>query len=146
MDVIEKKIQALKDFQASIPETINRVSKDKASILVKYNTNAQLYTEGVNAEGVKISSYRPYRPLTISIKKSKGQPTDRVTLKDTGDFHSSIKVELTPDGILFTATDRKTLELMAKYGDSILGLTDENLNAFSWGEIFPELLKQLKEV
>lgn len=53
------------------------------------NAEEQLFEQGINRLGVDIMDYAPYSPLTIAIKEEKGQPTNRVTLRDTGDFEAS---------------------------------------------------------
>ena len=68
---------------ASLSKPINEAQ------ICELNSEKQLYDYGVNALGVDISDYQPYAPLTIGIKRSKGQPSDRVTLRDNGDFHGS---------------------------------------------------------
>ena len=52
--------------------------------IVDMNAEIQLYEQGRDGAGVEIMSYAPYEPVTIEIKRSKGQPTNRVTLRDTG--------------------------------------------------------------
>lgn len=73
---------------------IQRIITDNEAYIVDMNAEIQLYEEGVNRLGVSIMDYAPYRPLTIAIKEEKGQPTNRVTLRDTGDFESSFYIEV----------------------------------------------------
>jgi hypothetical protein len=68
-----------------------------------------------------------YAPLTVFIKKKKKQPHDRVTLKDTGDFHRSIKAVARARDVLFVAEDPKTRDLQMRYGSDILGLSKKGL-------------------
>ncbi|RYC70872.1 hypothetical protein [Spirosoma sordidisoli] len=67
-----------------------------------------------------------YTDVTVTLKDAKGQPSDRVTLKDKGDFYGSIYTQVFADSFLIDATDPKTAELMAKYSDRIVGLTTES--------------------
>lgn len=67
-----------------------------------------------------------YTQFTKDIKAAKGQPTDRVTLEDEGDFHSSITFDLNLDEIVYYATDEKTDKLLDKYGDNVLGLNKKS--------------------
>lgn len=103
------------------------------------NSQTQLFEQGVNRLGVSIMDYMPYRPLTISIKKMKGQPTSRVTLRDEGDFHESFYVDAGLDRFEIKAKDPKTPHLVKKYGVQILGLTNENKNELTWEYIFTDL-------
>ncbi|MBO9151927.1 hypothetical protein ACFOTA_06900 [Chitinophaga sp. GCM10012297] len=63
-----------------------------------------------------------YRPATKAIKRKKGQPTDRVTLKDTGFFHASLFLVVGQNDFGVVSTDRKGPWLVDKYGESIFGL------------------------
>lgn len=102
------------------------VSQNEARI-VNWNAEGQLYNQGENRLGISIDTYAPYTPYTKAIKKEKGQPYDRVTLNDTGDFEGSLYIEFQADGFRIYAADSKTDELTDKYGSEILGLSDENL-------------------
>ena len=62
------------------------------AFIIDANAEEQLFEQGINRLGVDIMDYRPYTPLTIAIKEEKGQPTNRVTLRDEGDFESSFYI------------------------------------------------------
>ena len=125
---------------------IQRIITDNEAYIVDMNAEIQLYEEGVNRLGVSIMDYAPYRPLTIAIKEEKGQPTNRVTLRDTGDFESSFYIEVGDRQFEIKASDWKTEGLIKKYGRQILGLTDENILSLIWDYIYPDLMKKAKEV
>ena len=78
--------------------------------------------EGIKSDGKSITP--PYAPLTILIKESKGDPYDRVTLKDTGNFYNAIFIDKRSDGFLIDSKDSKANELQEKYSDEIFGLAD----------------------
>ena len=86
----------------------------------------------------------PYAPKTIQNKKRKGQPTTRVTLRDTGAFHESMYVVFDSEGFYVTASDEKTEELVKKYGEEIFRLTDKNFTRIVRSHIRKELVKRLK--
>lgn len=136
--------QRVRDFQRDIPDLIRVVCEENAHILVEMNADQQLYDEGIDTRGISIDSYAPYSPLTIQIKEQKGQPTDRVTLRDTGAFEGSIYIQFTADQMTFAASDWKTEELILKYGETILGLTSENQSEFGQRYIKPALREILK--
>ena len=71
-----------------------------------------------------------YSYATLGFKLRKGQPTDRVTLFDTGSFHNQIFAQ-SYDGkeVIIDSTDDKSGELKEKYGEQIFGLTNENSTA-----------------
>lgn len=125
---------------------IRRIILDNEAYIIDMNAQEQLYERGINRLGVKISDYAPYAPLTIEIKKAKGQPTNRVTLRDEGDFESSFHLEVGDTQFEIRASDPKTEELIKKYGRQILGLTDENLEELIWNYIYSELLDKAKSI
>lgn len=87
----------------------------------------------------------PYAPRTIKNKIRKGQPTDRVTLKDTGVFYGSLNLEYDDEGFRITSDDSKAKYLIAKYGDSILRLQNDDLNRFLKFYIRPALAERMKQ-
>lgn len=123
---------------------VQQIIYDNEAYIVDLNAEEQLYEQGVNNLGVSISDYAPYSPVTIEIKKAKGQPTNRVTLRDEGDFESSFFLEVGQNQFEIKASDWKTEELMKKYGRQILGLTNENIEKLIWDFIYPDLLSKLK--
>lgn len=116
------------------------------AFIIDANAEEQLFEQGINRLGVDIMDYAPYSPLTIAIKEEKGQPTNRVTLRDEGDFESSFYLEVGDKQFEIKASDFKTEDLIKKYGRQILGLTDENIAALIWQYIFPDLMKKAKNV
>lgn len=113
--------------------------------IVDMNAEEQLYEQGINRLGVDISDYAPYSPVTIEIKRLKGQPTNRVTLRDEGDFERSFFLEVGEKQFEIKASDFKTEDLVKKYGEQILGLTDENIATLIWQYIYPDLMDEAKK-
>lgn len=140
-EIIQAKIKALKDVQENIFEYLKK-AVDKHKNLFE-DANIEQLEQGILNNGEEITP--PYRPLTIQIKRIKGQPTNKVTLKDSGDFHRSIIVELESGGIGFDATDYKTTDLEKKYTINILGITDDNLKEILESTILEELIHIIKQ-
>ena len=90
-------------------------------------TNADQMFAGIRADDTEIEP--AYKPFTIAIKKEKGQPTDRVTLKDTGEFHRSIFVKFEGDKIIIDSDNDLRDKLVKKYGATIFGLTKQSKTA-----------------
>lgn len=88
---------------------------------------SQLF-DGKDSDGKEITP--GYSPFTIMIKKQKGQPTDRVTLKDEGDFYNSFFLNATKFPIVFDSKDLKSPMLTEKYGSQIFGLGDKSKEEF----------------
>jgi hypothetical protein len=138
---ILKKLKAI-DINAEL----NIVLKSLESQILAMNTDDQLFKKGVTIEGVKIVP--PYTPFTKAIKRRKGQPTNRVTTRDTGQYHKNFKVhfrkdEFYIDVIYQTNEGDIASKLRNKYGD-LEGLTDENVIRLS-KMIQPLLIDAIKK-
>lgn len=111
-------------------DQVMRAAFEQAKIdelITGYNV-AQLWS-GETAQATPIQPQ--YTPRTKRIKRGKGQPYDRVTLKDTGDFHASIYSYV--DGrndIVIDAKDSKKEKLVTKYTAEIFGLKPNNMEQF----------------
>ena len=138
---LEYRLRAFKD---SLPTMLEEIVRDKEDVIVSAIANNQLYRRGINGRGEKIMDYMPYKPSTIKNKKRKGQPTTRVTLRDTGAFHESMFVVFDEEGFYITASDEKTPALVEKYGEEIFRLTDKNFTRIIRSHIRKELIKRIK--
>jgi len=137
-------INKLKSLESEMFEAVKMVLQDNKEIILDMNSEEQLYEKGITRHGVEIASFAPYSPITVEIKREKGQPTNRVTLRDEGDFHYSFYIEFTETGFEIKASDWKAKNLVANYGESILGLTEENFRDLAVNYVAPEILKILK--
>lgn len=125
-------------------ELVNEIMAHEKEIIEAVVQN-QLYERGINGKEVEIMSYEPYRPRTIKRKKRKGQPYNRVTLKDTGEWYDSLRLVYDVDGFFITSTDEKNKYLKKKYGPLILRLTNENLSMILNKYIRPNLKIKLEK-
>lgn len=125
-------------------ELVNEIMSHEKEIIEAVVQN-QLYERGINGTGVEIMSYEPYRPRTIKNKRRKGQPYNRVTLKDTGEWYNSLRLVYDVDGFFITSTDEKNTYLKKKYGPTILRLTNENLSMILNKYIRPNLKVKLEK-
>lgn len=80
--------------------------------------------QGVNKFGEDIKP--AYKPYTIRRKIEKGQPYDRVTLKDTGAFYRGVIIDVRGEEFALESADEKSSSLQAKYGPSIFGLNEDS--------------------
>ena len=133
-----KRIQS--DF---IEEILKDIVTNNALEIIDLNTKDQLSRDGVDNEGVDITpSYsNPYKRF----KELINQPSDRVTLKLTGDFHKSFFIDINNKSFRIDAKDSKTEGLVKKYGEKIFGLTDSNLDLFKELIVQPELIERIKK-
>ena len=129
---IQNTIRSLQNVQKSLDGLVIEFIKENESMVLDMNTG-QIYA-GKESTGKPITP--EYRPLTIQIKTGMGQPTDRVTLKDTGDFHGSFFINYGPNWFTISADDVKTQKIEKKYGVDIYGLDEKNME---------EIIKLLKD-
>jgi len=144
MTRLQKLMQAINELDTTVYRLVADIVRDNETEIVELNSQTQLYEQGINANGKKIASYRPYAPLTVKLKKLKGQPTNRVTLRDEGDFHESFFLEVSNTDFFIDASDSKTRELIEKYGEDVLGLTPQSLEQVRVGIVAPELIRRLR--
>jgi len=138
MDAIQQKIEALEKWQREAEKIVIDEAKGFEAEIIDYNTETQLYDKGQAADGTPIEP--PYSPVTEYIKRLKGQPTDRVTLRDTGDFHQSFAIDWRSTEFEIYATDPKTGKLVRGYGKEIFGLDEIGLQ-----QLRDDLLEPMQE-
>lgn len=110
---ILKKLESINVLDAAKSAIIE--TKDYAIAVQK----VQLF-QGLESTDLKIIP--SYTKRTKQIKEKKGQPTDRVTLKDTGAFYQGIRIDVVGELIRINSVDPKTSALETKYGKEIFGL------------------------
>lgn len=145
MTPFTEKIDGLHAFLSNQDDIILGLIQGEERTVLDLNRESQLFDLGEDANSREI---RPrYTPYTIQIKRLKGQPIDRVTLKDTGDFYRSFDIVYTADAFEILALDSKTQKIVAKYGYEVLGLSDDSLqfviDAIMRGGLIQELGKSI---
>ena len=80
------------DFEKAMMTAVSRFTDDVAEM-----NRAQLW-DGKDSSNARMSP--SYALSTKKTKSRKGQPTNRVTLKDGGDFHASITAEAQRDALV----------------------------------------------
>ena len=138
----------LRKFKDELPELLEETVYEVEDVIVSAIADDQLYRRGLTGKGVKIASYEPYAESTIRRKKFHGQPTTRVTLRDTGDFHKNMFVVFTdehPGGFYVTSSDEKTQDLVDRYGPEIFRLTNKNFTRILRVHIRRRLQKKLSK-
>lgn len=134
----------LRKFKEILPQELKEEILENKFVIIQMITKDQLYERGINGENVFIASYQPYAQKTIQVKLKKGQPTDRVTLKDTGEFYDSFDVVFDENGFYVTSSDDKAKYLVEKYGRTIFRLTNDNLTTLLREYVRPILTEKLK--
>jgi len=127
MGTIKAVFQRVNNFYTSMDKITIDVIKDYSKFILDEN-RSQLF-DGLDKEGKEIVNEQggKYSPTTVRIKQEKGQPTDRVTLRDTGDWQDAMFLEVKGNEILTDSSDWKTDELLKKYDrnmNTILGIPE----------------------
>ena len=108
---------------------LNRRSIQK--FITDLNTQVQLFQQGENSESVQLMAVGgTYAPSTIRIKRAKGQPSNRITLRDTGDFYNTFSVDVKANASfsIQADTEKGDQDLQSRWGDNIVGLQQENID------------------
>ena len=142
---IRNLVYRLRKFKDILNDELKNEIMKHEDVIIQMVVRDQLYDQGIEGRGISIMSYQPYTARTMRIKQRKGQPYDRVTLRDTGEFYSSLHVEFDDDGFYVTSTDDKAKYLLARYGKTIFRLTNQNFTELLRNYIRPELQQKLKE-
>ena len=106
-------------------------NQDVKDFVVNLNTNEQLF-EGIDGTGTSLQSIGGrYSDATIAYKRTEGQPFNRVTLKDTGSFYDSFTIGYENGGKVVISADtiKEDTDLRERWGDNLLGLTDESIDS-----------------
>ena len=124
-------------LKLDIDKLMRKIYADKELqiLILDPNRNRQLFQQGVNAEGKTLASIGgPYTTATIEGtsqfegKRSKGLPTDHITLFDEGDFYATFRFLIEKDGFEILADPQKDeTNLFDRWGKEILGLNEDSI-------------------
>jgi phage gpG-like protein len=144
MGVVERFNRKLKELKDTINKGIQTSIQKNEQVLVKQQTDVQ-FDEGKDSNS--ISFIPSYATSTIIAKRRKGQPTDRVTLKDTGDLYKSISIKANTTQAVISASVPYFNYLVTHYkNNSILGIQDDAMEAFLVRYTLPEIEKNFKAI
>lgn len=107
-----------------------KVFKDKtlSKMILEMIQQDQLFKQGIDEDGDIIGLYSEWTEM-LNPDKEAGTP---YTLFDTGAFYQSMRIVVLSDSFVVEAQpvkideDGKQTNLFEKYGEGIIGLTDEN--------------------
>lgn len=143
MEAITNLINRLTDYRDNINNYMEDITRSIEDEIKELNVHQQ-YDLGQDRYGNEI---RPeYTRFTVQIKTMKGQPTDRVTLQDTGEYHESFKIRYEIEGFELYATDWKTSSINKKYGETIYGLQDSAAQELADRVYKPRMIQKLKKI
>jgi hypothetical protein len=131
--------------KSNLEQPIKTTLERNSRLVLWYNTVSQLFNQGIDVHGKRFHGYSRF---TIGIKKAKGQPFNRVTLKDTGELHRSAKLILTDKEASIRMTREENGEDIAEklrynFGE-YEGLTEESRKKLM-KQLKPEIVKRFRE-
>ncbi|MCG9970992.1 hypothetical protein [Christiangramia crocea] len=127
-----------------LTEVAQKSVKNNEGIITALNT-ANLFS-GKNALDQSLDSIGgKYKPITVEIKKEKGQPYNRTTLRDTGDFYEGFFVGFKGTTWEVESEDSKRDKLVERYGKDIFGNTPKDEKTINDKHILPDLLEHILE-
>lgn len=120
LEILQKKLNKLIINEETVWfQVVNREAQFE---IIRLNTEDQLFQEGIRSDN---KSLPDYSNTSVNVY---GKRAGHITLKDTGEFYQSFVVKVDKRGIDIVAdTQKEDTDLSIKYGNEILGLTDENL-------------------
>lgn len=126
-----------------IENLIKKIIQDNSGKILSI-IKLRLYQKGIDGDGNAITP--EYALGTIVNKKGKNQITSHVTLRDSGSWYKSLYVYYEDGYILTNSNQVKTIELVEKYGNSILEFTNDEIKLIIDSIIEPEILKRINSV
>src|SRR5688572_28563253 len=103
MIVFEKMIAALHRVDKGMPAAVRAALQEPYIEAQIIDLNSAQMRAGKESTGDDI--WPPYKPLTIEIKKVKGQPWEHVTLYDEGDFQRAMAIDWGTDDFFIFSHD-----------------------------------------
>jgi len=107
----------------------------------------QLYS-GEDSDGAPITlESRGYSKKTFEIKSEKGQPTDRITWKDTGALYTALDAAVNNGEVSFSAPgeEEKYNAMVDRSGERVLGLNRQRREQFAENIILPAIKSVYKQ-
>jgi hypothetical protein len=125
-EVIARKVIKLNEFKVFRHVVLQKEIQIESIVL---NRDFQLYKKGVDVYGVSMRSRfargsNVYSDNTIAIKRENGQPTDRVTMRDTGALYSTFKTKVVGDELINEADTMKGGKDLQKIWRQFIGLDE----------------------
>lgn len=144
----DKKIKQLNGIKNNLGKFTGESALRHHNILEDAITEDQLHGKGEDGLGQSLGEYSAFtKQFKSTIAGQLGRDTriDHITLRDTGDFHESIKVSLTRDGIKIDSQPQKDdTNLIDEFGRAILFVNDENLEEFRRPFLLDDLIDDIR--
>jgi len=97
------------------------------------------FDSGKDAKG---KTREPYALSTQRYKRRKGQPTNRVTLKDSGDSYREVNVSANMNGVEIDVPTDYFKYMVTKYGEDTIGVEPDKWREYIEKYILPEIANE----
>ncbi len=146
----DKKIKQLQFIEKNLDKFIGESALRHSNVLEDAITEDQLFDKGEDGLGRSLGEYTPFTKFfksTIAGQLGRNTRIDHITLRDTGEFHESVKVKITSKGeVEITSQPQKEdTNLIDEFGKEILFVNDENLNGFIRPLLLDDLRKDIRK-
>jgi hypothetical protein len=122
-------------------EAILDIVNDNEWMLVDLNT--QQLMNGMDAQG---SALQEYRSASYAAMKQRLNPKGVTDLKLTGAFHDSMIAATEKWPVIFSASDRKTEQLVSKYGEEIFGLSEKSKTVLAHDYLKDDIIEYYRQL
>ena len=144
MGVVNRFNKKLQEMKASINKSIQTSIAKNESVLVDQQTEGQ-FDKGKDA--FNISIVPKYAKSTRDYKQRNGQPTDRVTLKDSGKLYDNVQIQANTTQAVISANVNYFKYLVVHYADNqLLGIQEPAMQKFLIKYTLPEIEKNFKAI
>jgi len=134
----------LRDLEKSINPSIKKAVNDNNQVLEVQQTQGQ-FDKG--KDSLNISFIPSYADSTRRYKKANGQPTNRVTLKDSGDLYRNLAVKGTATQIVIAPNVEHFGFLVDHYkNNQILGIQPKAMEDFTDKYICKEIVENFNKI
>ena len=149
MGIFDEQIAFLDTIEAKLFSTMRNALRSNGIDLEEAISKDQLYDRGVDGNNKPLRNKKTgrlgYKRTTIRIKIAKGQPVDRITLRDENKFHPSITIEANDAFFIISSNVTHAKHLINNYGEDILRPTTENMLKFFNTHVLPNLKRFINE-
>ena len=137
-------------FEIDVFELIDEAFKTQSvqKTMIEFNQGQLLSGQDALGKTINTIGGSPYRAYTVVIRKSKGLPTNVVTLKDTGDFYKTFKVVIVSGGYEITADfEKPDGSILDNFSSSFdfLGLDQSSLTELIMEHVYPLISISLRK-
>ena len=143
MGIFDRQIAFIDNIESNLFATMQGALNANGIFLEERIREEQLFKRGVDGNNEPLRDQKTgrlgYKRTTIRIKIAKGQPVDRITLRDENEFHPSITIQANSDGFEVTSNVTHAKFLIGRYGQDIIKPTLENMQDFFKRYVLPEL-------